>query len=553
ELFDVGGEVVDVDVALPRSVLDELSSPLVDRSITVCRRLLTAHGSPRLARIVLVGGPTAMPVLRGRVTEALQAPFREGLDPMTLVAQGAALYAATAHLEARPKAKEPAPQGPRVWLQYPAMTPDLTPFAVGKVLDAAEAKIAQVTVKRSDGEWAAPPEPLDAEGAFAVQLNLAPRKPNTFLAFGTRASGEVVALSPPSFTVVHGITIQDPPLSRSIGVALANDNVQLFFERGSPLPMRRTFTLRTVETVSRGLEGFALRVPIVQGEFPSAHLCRLVGALEIPSSGVKATLPAGSPVEVTLELDRGGRLSATARVPVLDQAFDQIAHLVAPHVPAPELAARAEALRTRAATVQSEALKHGMGARAIAKLGDLHQSFDDLTRDIERAQGGDADAAEKARRTLLEIDAAIGDIDAELAWPSLEGDVREEVAWATSWLAEFGTDDERKVLKETCAAVEKARVARDPREIERQLRVVRRLGWGAYYRSPGAWEAQFALAESRVADSSNLRRATELVNEGKRALVRGDKRSLEAVVRALWDVLPADAAERKLGYSSGVR
>lgn len=553
ELFDVGGEVIDVDVALPRAALDELAAPLVDRSISVCRRLLTAHGSPRLARIVLVGGPTAMPVLRARVTEALQAPFREGLDPMTLVAQGAALYAATAHLEARPKAKEPVAQGPRVWLQYPAMTPDLTPFAVGKVLDAAEAKIARVTVKRSDGEWEAPPEPLDAEGAFAVQLSLVARKPNTFLIFGTRGSGEVVALAPPSFTVVHGITIQDPPLSRSIGVALANDHVQLFFERGSPLPMRRTFTLKTVETVSRGLEGFALRVPIVQGEFPLAHLCRLVGALEIPSSGVKATLPAGSPVEVTLELDRGGRLSATARVPVLEQAFDQIAHLVAPRVPVEELSARADALRARAANVQSEALKHGMGARAIAKLGDLHQSFEDLARDVERARGGDADAAEKARRTLLEIDAAIGDIDAELAWPSLEADLREEIAWATSWLAEFGTDDERKVLRETVLAIEKARVARDPREIERQLRVARRLGWGAYYRSPRAWETQFELAESKVADSSNLRRATELVNEGKRALARGDRRALETVVRALWEVLPADAAERKLGYSSGVR
>src|SRR5262249_49410567 len=154
----------------------------------------------------------------------------------------------------------------------------------------------------------------------------------------------------------------------------------------------------TVETVARGIDGFALRVPIVQGEFPLAHLCRLVGTLEIPSRDLKATLPAGAPVEVTLELDRGGRLAASARVPSLEQVFDQVAHLVAPQVPAPELAARAEALRARGNALRSDALGRGMGARVITKLGPLDAMLDDLRRDIDLARGGDPDAAEKARR-----------------------------------------------------------------------------------------------------------------------------------------------------------
>ena len=87
--------------------LDQLALPLITRSIAVCRRLLDAQGSPRLGRVVLVGGPTNMPLLRAAVREALGAPFGEGLDPMTLVAQGAALYAGTTGLDARPKAAEP--------------------------------------------------------------------------------------------------------------------------------------------------------------------------------------------------------------------------------------------------------------------------------------------------------------------------------------------------------------------------------------------------------------------------------------------------------------
>jgi len=557
ELFDAGGASIDVDVSVPREALESIAAPLIDRSIAVCRRLLAAHGDPPLGRIVLVGGPTAMPLLRARVAEALGAPFRDGLDPMTLVAQGAALYAATAQLDAREGRREggaaPAATGPRVWLQYPAMTPDLSPFVVGKVLDASGQNVAKVSLRRADGEWASEPEALDAEGAFATQVHLAARRQNTFHVEGTAPSGEAVALHPPSFTIVHGVTISDPPLSRSIGVALANDRVQVYFERGSPLPMRRTFVLRTVETVSPGVEGFALRVPIVQGEFPLAHLCRLVGTLEIPSVGVKSTLPAGSSIEVTLELDRGGRLSATARVPDLDQAFDRVAHLVAPQVPAEELAARAEGLRARANAVSGDAAKRGMGVKAIAKLGELDAAFADLARDVERARGGDPDAAEKARRMLLEIDAAIADVDAELAWPVLDASVRDKVAWAVGWCGQHGTDDERRVLKETIAAIDKARAARDVREMERQRKVVLRLGWVAYCRHPEAWEEQFEHAESRAGQASDLPRATALVRDGRRAMAQRDRAALERVVRELWTILPADAEERMLGYSSGVR
>ena len=52
----------------------------------------------------------------------------------------------------------------------------------------------------------------------------------------------------------------------------------------------------------------------MQGEFAWAHLCRLVGTLEIPSTALTAPLPVGSEVELMLELDRGGQLRAQARI-----------------------------------------------------------------------------------------------------------------------------------------------------------------------------------------------------------------------------------------------
>ena len=100
ELFTIAGRRVDVELTLERRVVEALLAPLVDRSIRVCERLLSAHGlrADDLRRIVLVGGPTVMPALRARLAAAFGDRFATGHDPMTLVAAGAALYAATAGL-----------------------------------------------------------------------------------------------------------------------------------------------------------------------------------------------------------------------------------------------------------------------------------------------------------------------------------------------------------------------------------------------------------------------------------------------------------------------
>ena len=97
-----------------------------------------------------------------------------------------------------------------------------------------------------------------------------------------------------------------------------------------------------------GREGFALKVPIVQGEFEHAHLCRLVGSLEIQGARLAAALPAGSEIELALELDRGGQLRASARVISTNQVFDEVALLVTQKMSFAELEQAMSRLEARA-------------------------------------------------------------------------------------------------------------------------------------------------------------------------------------------------------------
>ncbi|MBI5482579.1 MAG: Hsp70 family protein [Deltaproteobacteria bacterium] len=550
----VAGGTAEVDLTLDRSTLERLALPLFDRSVEVCQRLLGAHGlqPAQVGRIVLVGGPTMMPALRARVRERLGATFAEALDPMALVAQGAAIYAATAGLQARAAAPSASPRARRVWLQYPAMTSDLAPHVVGRLLPGPGAEVATVQLVRGDGEWRSPLTRLSKEGAFVASVEVKAHCPSTFTLKAIGVDGADVPLEPGSVTIVQGLTVSDPPLSRTVGVALANDMVQVYFERGAPLPMRRTFTHRTVDSVAKGSRECLLRIPIVQGEFALAHLCRLVGAIEISGTAVTASLPAGSAVEVTLELDRGGRLSARALVPTLNQVFEEVAHLLVPAASLEVLDQGLADLRARLTEARSAAFRCGDRA-GLARLEGVEQTLMQAAQEVAAARGGDADAGQKARRLLTEIDAAIHEAESQASWEELDERVRDHAATAASWVSEYGTAEEQSLFKDALGAIERARGARDARELQRQLRLISNLLNAAYYRHPEAVAWDFEYVASKVAEATNLPQAEELVRQGHAALGRNDKLALKSIVDRLWSLMPPSVEARRRGFDSGLR
>ncbi len=552
----VDGAAHDLDVTLDRATLERLCGPAVERSIAVCRRLLQAHGVAEggLTRVVLVGGPSVMPVVRRLVSHALAVPPAGGLDPMTLVAQGAAIYAATAGLEARPSAIEVV-RGAKLWLQYPAMSSDLTPHVVGRLVERTgpvNSVPTEIRLTRGDGLWESPWTPLDEEGAFVLSVSLVPRRPNVFRLEAKNLQGNAVAVDPPTLTIVQGLTISDPPLSRTIGVALASNDVRVYFERGAPLPARRTFTLHTVDSVAKGASGSVIKIPIVQGEYEQAHLCRLVGALEVGGAALKQTLPSGSEVELTIELDRGGRMSARALVQSIGQVFEHVAHLLVPEADPEVLASTVVAIRGRLGELRTDAFRRG-ARDSIERLAKVDAALVEAERDIAAARGGDTDAAQKARRALIEVDASIESVELDRRWPELDKEAREALIWSTSWVQEYGQPHEQTLYQETARAVEKARQTRDALELQRQLRLLRRLGSSAYGRHPDAWRHRFEDAAADAGNATDVAKAQALVKEGREALAKDDNEALRRVTQKLWQLLPSAPEDRRKGHDSGVR
>ena len=85
----------NLEIKLTRAKLDDLVNPIVDRcKSSIDKAIEDAKISKTdITKIVLVGGPTRMPIVRKFVSDAVEKDAESGVDPMEAVAFGAAVQA----------------------------------------------------------------------------------------------------------------------------------------------------------------------------------------------------------------------------------------------------------------------------------------------------------------------------------------------------------------------------------------------------------------------------------------------------------------------------
>jgi len=473
---------------------------------------------------------------------------------MTLVARGAALYAATAGLDARPVAvAAPAPPtGLAVRIEHPAVTADLEPFVVGKFLPAAgETVPAQVTIEREGGGFTSPETAVSAEGSFALQVLLERHRQCRFVLKAVAGDGSPVTLRTSSFSIVHGVSVADPPLSRSVGVALSDDTVHVYFEKGTPLPARRTAIHQTIQSLRPGDGEDVLLVPVVQGEYKRAHLNRLIGSLRIDGKGLKQSLPAATRVEVTLHLDRSGQLQARADLPSAGLSFEDVVHVLVPTASPEVLEREMQSATDRLVDLRRRSFRGALPA-VVHRLAGADALLAEARAGLAPARGGDTDAAQRLHRLLLDLNGTLDAAEDEIRWPELEARADDRLAVWISWVSSLGTAGEQKLCDQAVQAIHNARERRDAAELGRQLATVSALFDAAYSRHPEAPVWIFEAYESHLTEAIDVPKAQALLDQGRSLRRQGNLEALRTVNRQLRALFPGTLEERRKSFGSGV-
>lgn len=258
---DRQGEEIYVDIPLNRDRLNALIEETLEKGIQSARETLDQAGiSPHdVDRIVFVGGPTQYKPLRDKVAFQLGIAASTDVNPMTAVAEGAAIFAESIDWTTQSRGRKAARSSLSsigIEFAYVARTPDVSAKIVARDVKGSE---GEFQVDSLDTGWSSGRQAL--RNGASIDLPLSKPGENTFRVFVFDANGGPVSI--PNDRIVISRTaasIDAIPASHTISIEVLESKngarvLQPLVRAGDPLPKKGTQTFRAGETLRTGSPG----------------------------------------------------------------------------------------------------------------------------------------------------------------------------------------------------------------------------------------------------------------------------------------------------------
>lgn len=339
EIFDIDddeGEPVEFECEITRTELESLISDTVERSIVIARKALYgANVKPeQLDKILLVGGSTFIPLVRQRLAEEFGVPLDCSLNPMTVVAAGAAIYASTSVIDVEEEIELTSASNAIITLTYDPISSEEMVNVIGKVANIKDVNISKVKIDCAISKdfsgvcwtsgWL---ELMDYyTGIFDVDVLLQKSVLNHFRVSACDATGTEIMIENPYFDIKHNETVlkmSAPPATMSIGVQIKDpktgyDVLYHVIKKNSPLPAQddRIFKL------SRDIDPMrddCITIKIWEGENvqnPEANFP--AGAITVQSFAMDHLIPKGTEIELTIIADENRNIRVSGYIPDFD-------------------------------------------------------------------------------------------------------------------------------------------------------------------------------------------------------------------------------------------
>lgn len=330
---DQAGEEIYIDITIDRKRYDELIAPKVEESIQSARETLEKAGlSPHdVERVVFVGGPTHYKPLRDKVAFELGVAPSTDVNPMTAVAEGAAVFAESidwaSQSRGRKSARGAISAGGALDLSfnYIARTPEPRAKFVAKLGGRAPAGI-EFQIDSLDTGWSSGRVALK-DGA-SVELSLTKPGDNTFKVFVFDSNGAPVGLREDKIVIARtAASIDAIPASHSIGVE-ARDKVggrlvlDYLIREGDQLPKKGKKSFKAGESLKAGSAG-SIKFKLWEGEISDPiNDNRFIGMFEIKGTDFDdGVIAAGAEMVCEFEVLDSGNIQLEVSVPSISGSF----------------------------------------------------------------------------------------------------------------------------------------------------------------------------------------------------------------------------------------
>lgn len=446
---DDDGEDIEIELTVNQESLKVVLEPIFQRAIDITLDLLKRNNlsAKNLQSLVLVGGPTLSPILRDMLENQICKPDTS-VDPMTVVARGAAIYASTIQLPEQAIDKQRDRSKVQLGIEYAATSVEAEEFVTVKVLtDKSEGDIPDglvVQIANNDGSWTSQKAEIDEIGDV-VDVLLNQGKTNNFSVNLFDNYGNRVECEPTQFTIIQGSVLGGMPLPHHIGIEIlkAESNILEFsplkgLEKNTTLPATgtRKGELKTQKDIRPGMKDDFLKIPLYQGEYyaegtraiNNEHIYDVI----ISGNELPKLLPAGSTVEVIVSIDQSQKMSLEAFFPYFDFTYEV-------DVPTDKVQS------------VSNSWLDGMFSNVIDEVSELDDEKGfaeriELVKAEVEANAYDTDAKVKARNELREILRQVDKTKASDHWPAMERKLNAEFKRLETANSELGDGETTQLV-----------------------------------------------------------------------------------------------------------
>lgn len=333
---DRDGNDIYLDVEFSRSQLETIVIDEIDRSIDLCRSLIkdAGYSADDIDRIVLIGGPSRMPLVRERIASELGLRVDLDTDPMTSVAIGAAIFAESREWTsagASSKQSRGKVQASNVKFDFPSRISALTyRLRIRTELSDASSDL-RIQVK-SDSGWNSGTHSLDRTTEIR-DIPLTNRGENRFIASITDASGIQIEDGRTEILVVRtDASAAGAPMTHNLAVKIVESHAGVdqnilytIVRRGTTLPKRGAEQFRASRDLRLGGDGYLdFEVYEQADDVLDPALNQPVGGIRINASDLATgdIIRRGDPVIVHWSIDENGLFNCKLEFSAISQTYD---------------------------------------------------------------------------------------------------------------------------------------------------------------------------------------------------------------------------------------
>jgi len=555
----VSNDTVTFETELTRNDVLRAVEPAVLKATNIATRVLAEKGlsASAVEKLIFVGGPTLAPYFRDMVKERMRIPCDLSMDPLTVVARGAAIFASTQRLVSKEPKSAVALGQYSFELIYKPVGSDSEPLVGGRTTAPAGLPLAGCTLEvvNQQSKWRSGKITLKDNGAFQLTVRAEKGIENIFRIEFRDPQGTLCPTQPAEFKYTLGVVVEEQPIINNMGVAMADNKVGIHFTKGQGLPAKHTRSYRTSLGLCRGETGSVIKIPIVEGNRELADRNVLIGTVDITPDKIDRDLPAGSEVEVTLHMDTSRILTVVAYVPLLDEEFPTKIELGG-KVRQPDVGVlRQEWNRELARLTDLKAgIEQARDFDALEAVRALESS--PLVKKLEEhftGEGADFDALLQADREILEFKVNLDEIAGRVAWPTAVKEVETWLADLAKLVGQQGTADEKKRSRVLHEQIETIVAEKNEDRLKKKMEEISDVYSSILYRQNSFWIEYFEMLSSSQTQMRDQAVAAPLIEKGRALVAADDLPELKNVVYQLQDLLPKKVVEQaRRGYGSGL-